>query len=55
MDDGPPTIDDVVEAARRIRGHAVLTPLLRSDALDDVSGGRILLKVEALQRTGTFK
>ena len=55
MDDGPPTIDDVVEAARRIRGHAVLTPLLRSDALDDVSGGRVLLKVEALQRTGTFK
>ena len=55
MDDGLPTIDDIVDAARRIRGHAVLTPLLRSDALDEVSGGRILLKVEALQRTGTFK
>lgn len=50
-----PTIDDIANAARRIRSHAVMTPLLRSDALDELCGGRILIKVEALQRTGTFK
>jgi threonine dehydratase len=55
MNDGLPTIDDIVDAARRIRSHAVLTPLLRSDALDALTGGRVLLKIEALQRTGTFK
>ncbi len=46
---------DVVAAAGRIAGHAVRTPLLRSDALDAATGARIWLKPECLQRTGSFK
>lgn len=46
---------DVEAAASRIRGHAVRTPLLRSDSLDALTGGRIFIKPECLQRTGSFK
>ncbi len=51
----PPTIADVRAAASRIRGEAVRTPLLRNDALDAATGGRIFVKPECLQRTGSFK
>jgi threonine dehydratase len=50
-----PVFDDVLRAAERLRGVAVHTPLLRSDRLDELTGGRILLKPETLQRTGSFK
>ena len=50
-----PTFDDLLDAADRLRGHAVETPLLRADALDEAVGGRVFLKAEALQRTGSFK
>ena len=53
--DEPPTIDDVRRAAGRLAGIAYRTPLLRSDALDALTGGRVLLKAETLQRTGSFK
>lgn len=46
---------DVEAAAARIAGEAVRTPLLRSDALDRATGGRLWLKAECLQRTGSFK
>lgn len=55
MRDGLPEIDDVVDAAKRLAGHAVVTPLLRSDALDAAVGGQLLIKAEPLQRTGSFK
>lgn len=51
----PPTLADVRAAASRIRDEAVRTPLLRNDALDAATGGRIFLKPECLQRTGSFK
>ena len=50
-----PQPGDVRAAADRLAGHAVETPLLRSDALDEQIGGRLLLKAEPLQRTGSFK
>lgn len=50
-----PTLEDIEAAARRLDGIAVRTPLLSSPALDAVTGGRIRLKVETLQRTGSFK
>ena len=50
-----PDINDIVDAAGRLARHAVTTPLLRSDALDAAVGGRLLLKAEPLQRTGSFK
>lgn len=48
-------LSDVRAAASRIGGHAVRTPLLPSDALDAATGGRIFVKPECLQRTGSFK
>ncbi len=48
-------IDDVRAAAARIAGHAVATPLLRSGELDAMVGGRVFLKAENLQRSGSFK
>jgi len=50
-----PNRDDVVRAAERLKGIAVRTPLLSSERLDALTGGRILLKPEVLQRTGSFK
>lgn len=50
-----PTIADVEDAARALKGVAVRTPLLRSDPLDEITGGRVFLKPEVLQRTGSFK
>ncbi len=50
-----PTAADVDEAARRLAGVALHTPLLTSAALDARAGGRIFLKAETLQRTGSFK
>src|SRR5947199_2695063 len=50
-----PTAADVEEAARRLRGVALRTPLLTSPVLDARTGGRIFLKAETLQRTGSFK
>src|ERR1700692_4293649 len=50
-----PTAADVDEAARRLAGVALHTPLLRSVALDTMTGGRTFLKAETLQRTGSFK
>jgi len=50
-----PTIDDIRMAAKRIAAEAVRTPLLASTALDEITGGRVYLKCENLQRTGSFK
>jgi threonine dehydratase len=46
---------DIVAAAARLAGIAARTPLLRSLALDERVGGRLLLKAEPLQHTGSFK
>ena len=50
-----PTAADVEEAARRLRGVALRTPLLASPVLDARTGARVFLKPETLQRTGSFK
>jgi threonine dehydratase len=50
-----PVFEDVRAAAARLKDQAVLTPLLNNPALDERVGGRIFLKAECLQRTGTFK
>lgn len=48
-------IEEVSDAARRLKGVAHRTPLLTSRTLDRRVGVRALLKAEALQRTGSFK
>ena len=50
-----PDFADVEAAARRLAGHARRTPLLADTPLDRLTGGRILLKLETLQHTGSFK
>ncbi len=50
-----PGLADVEAAALRVEGVVRRTPLLESDALNEQVGGRILLKAECLQRTGSFK
>lgn len=50
-----PQFSDVQDAARQIAGEAVRTPLLENDLLNERLGGRILIKPECLQRTGSFK
>ena len=50
-----PTLDDVKAAARRIEGIIVRTPLIRNDALDELTGARVFVKAENLQRAGAFK
>lgn len=50
-----PDIDDIRAAADRISPYAVATPLLESPHLNAIVGGRLLIKAEPLQRTGSFK
>jgi threonine dehydratase len=50
-----PAFADIEDAATRLAGHAVVTPLLELPTLNERVGGRVLLKAETLQRTGSFK
>ena len=50
-----PDAQAVHAAAARLKGHAFPTPLLSSPRVDARLGGRVLVKAESLQRTGSFK
>jgi len=50
-----PTSADVDAAARTLADVALRTPLVTSPVLDALTGGRVFLKAETLQRTGSFK
>jgi threonine dehydratase len=50
-----PTAADVDTAAQRLAGVALRTPLVSSPVLDALTGARVFLKAETLQRTGSFK
>lgn len=50
-----PDFESVQRAAERLRGLAVQTPLLEDPGLSAQLGGRLLIKAECLQRTGSFK
>lgn len=47
--------EGVRRAAARLQGHAVVTPLLESEALNERVCGRVLMKAEVLQHCGSFK
>ncbi len=55
IEPGLPGFTDVLLAAARIAPHAEVTPVLRSRALDALSGARLHFKAEHLQRGGAFK
>ncbi len=50
-----PTTADVLAARQVVAGVAVRTPVLRSDALDELARARLFFKAECLQVTGSFK
>jgi threonine dehydratase len=50
-----PGLAEIEAAAGRLAGIARRTPLLADTPFDEMLGGRLLFKVEALQRTGSFK
>ncbi len=49
------SIEMIVAARARLRGHARRTPLLSSPFLDEIAGRRLFVKAECLQHTGSFK
>jgi len=51
----PITLQDIKDAAARLEGVAVRTPLLTSPELDRRLGARVFLKAENLQHVGAFK
>ena len=50
-----PVFADVLGAAERLAGVAVMTPLVESPILSERVAARVFLKLEILQRTGSFK
>jgi threonine dehydratase len=50
-----PTFSDILAARRRLEPWACVTPLIEHPALNAVTGARVLLKAENLQRVGAFK
>lgn len=48
-------LSDIRAAATRIHGRAVRTPMLEARAASALIGARVFVKVEVLQRTGSFK
>lgn len=50
-----PTFADIEAAAQRIKPYAIRTPLVESWVLNAETGARVFLKLENLQRTGSFK
>jgi threonine dehydratase len=48
-------MQDVVEAAARLKDVAVRTPVMTSRLVDERSGTRVFVKAECFQRTGSFK
>jgi threonine dehydratase len=49
------TIEDLKDAQARIRPYVMRTPLIASEALSELCNAPILLKLENLQPTGSFK
>ncbi len=50
-----PDLPDLLAARRALAGIVLRTPVLRSDALDELAGARLFFKAEGLQITGSFK
>ena len=50
-----PILEDILRAKDLLNGFARKTPLHRSDTFSKLAGTNIFLKLESLQRTGSFK
>ena len=50
-----PTLNDICQAAERIRPYAHRTPVLTNESLNRQVGAQVFLKCENLQKVGAFK
>ena len=50
-----PEFSDVLSAQKRINAKVTRTPLLNFPVLDEQAGGKVYLKAENMQRSGSFK
>ena len=50
-----PTLEEFYDAAERISGTVVRTPILESQWLSEITGAPVFFKCENLQRTGAYK
>jgi threonine dehydratase len=50
-----PTAADVADAYLKLREWVIETPVLESEALNELAGVRVLCKAECLQHSGSFK
>jgi threonine dehydratase len=53
--DGAPNAGDVRDAAARIKGRVMRTPMVRAEKLSALTGADLWLKLEMFQHTGAFK
>lgn len=53
--DLPLVASDIYAAAKIIKGHIVRTPAIVSDKISEISGVHVVLKLENMQHTGSFK
>ena len=51
----PPTLNDIQQAAERIKPYAHRTPVLTNESLNQQVGAQVYLKCENLQKVGAFK
>jgi len=49
------TLSDITAARRRIKGGVIVTPCPESIPLSEITGARIVCKLDNFQRTGSFK
>lgn len=50
-----PVYEDVRAAGERLMGYGAQTPVIESHWLNEAAGGRVFVKAENLQHTGSFK
>jgi threonine dehydratase len=55
MAENPVTLNDIRAARRRIRSGVIVTPCPASIPLSEITGARIVCKLDNFQRTGSFK
>jgi threonine dehydratase len=55
MAEAPVTLSDIRAARRRIRSGVIVTPCPASIPLSEITGARIVCKLDNFQRTGSFK
>src|SRR5260221_3546053 len=48
-------LNDIQSALRRIRSSIYLSPCARSETFSESTGNQVYLKLDNLQRTGSFK